>query len=134
MNKIFALAGMAAFAGCCSYSHLSKDMAKVKVDGETPIATYEVVNVSYKLLGFIPLTTGVTWKDGDYNEEVGSMEAFDDQLSLDDNLASVRHACRTLGVGIDHVRSVTAQVDDYYVWSWMFVRKRIAKTSCVIVK
>jgi len=132
MNKFSAVLALAALSGCCSYSQLQRDVGHVKVDGERPIATYEVVNVSHKLFGVIPLTTGITWKAGDYNEDVGSMNLFRDRCTLDDNLASVRHACHV--VGSDKIRNLTGRVDDFYAWSLLFVKKRVIKTSCVICR
>lgn len=119
-------------AGCCSYSELTRDVGAAKVDGRTPIAAYEVVNVTYKIVGLIPFSTGITWKDGAYDENYGSMAFFDDQASLDDNMKSVRHACKL--VGSDEIRGVTGRIDTYWAWSCLLVRKQVYKTSCVIVK
>jgi len=133
MNRIFySIALMAALTGCCSYSQLCRDVGKVRADGKTPIATYEVVNASYKLLGLVPFTTGTTWKEGPYDDSVGGMAFFCTECSLDDNLESVKHACKV--VGSENYCDVTAQVEDYWAWSCLLFRKRIVVTSCVIVK
>lgn len=132
MKRFFACAALVALTGCCSYSHLGFNPSKTPVDGRTPLATYEVINVSYKLFGVLPLSTGLTWKQGPYSPEVGSAEAFADDCTLDDNLASVRHACSV--VGSDHIANVTGRVDDYWAWSFCTIRKRVIKTSCLIVK
>jgi len=129
----FVVALTAAFlSGCCSYSELKRDVGSAKVEGRTPIASYEVVNITYKLLGLIPLTTGETWKEGPYNDDVGSMSFFCDQASLDDNMASVRHACQI--VGSDEIVGVTGRIDTYWAWSCLLCMKQVYKTSCVIVK
>lgn len=122
---------MIAVAGCCSYSELKTDCGTVKVDGEPILATYEVVNPSYKLLSVIPITCGKTWKSGPYEQDVGSVRLFGGECSLDDNLASVRHACRT--VGGDRIAHVIGRDDVYYAWSLFFVKKEVVKTSCVIL-
>lgn len=132
MNKFFAVAVAAMLAGCCSYSELKRDVGGMKVDGRTPVASYEVVNVTYKILGLVPFTTGVTWKEGPYDDSVGSMALFCDEASLDDNMASVRHACKI--VGSDEICDVTGRVDTYWAWSCLLFRKQVFKTSCVIVK
>jgi len=132
MHKILAISMVMAVTGCCSYSQLDRNMGAVKVDGEQPVATYEVVNVSYKLLGFVPLTTGVTWKQGPYAEDVGSMAVFCDECSLDDCMESVRHACKTMGS--DRIVDLTGRVDDSWAWSLFTVKKRVVKASCVVLK
>ncbi len=132
MKKLFAVVLASVLCGCCSYSELKRDMGSVKVDGRTPVASYEVANVSYSLLGLVPLSTGLTWKDGPYSDDVGSMAWFEDACSLDDNLASVRHACKV--VRADDLVNVTGRVDDYWAWSCFFVKKRVVKTSCLIAK
>jgi len=132
MKKLAFSLALVALAGCCSYSQLRKDTGDILVNGVKPVATYEVVNVSYRLLGLIPFETGTTWKDGPYSPDCGSMTFFDDQCSLDDNLASVRHACKT--VGATKIRNVTGRVDEAAAWSLFILKKRIVKTSCVLTK
>lgn len=131
MNKLFVTALLFVAAGCCSYSELKTDCGGIKVDGEKALATYEVVNVSYKLLGLVPLTTGITWKSGPYRDGVGSAAVFMDKCSLDDNLASVRHACETVGGG--KIANVVGRDDVYNAWSLFLIRKEVLKTSCVIL-
>lgn len=130
MNKIFGGIVLVALTGCCSYSQLKTDVGQVQVDGRKPAAVYEVVNVSYKLLGLVPLTTGVTWKKGPYSDDVGSVLPFEDQCSLDDNLDSVRHACEI--VGAEMPSDITGRVDEYFAWSLFLIQKRVVKTSCVL--
>jgi len=132
MKNAFGVIALMALTGCCSYSQLLRDTGKVAVDGTTPVATYEVVNVSYKLLGLVPLTTGTTWKEGPYSKDVGSVALFEDQCNLDDNLASVRHACQI--VGANDLHNLTGRVDDAWAWSLFLIKKRVVKTSCVITR
>jgi len=132
MKRLVFSVALAALAGCSSYSQLRRDNGSVLSDGTAPVATYEVCNVAYSLLGLVPLTTGLTWKNGPYSPDNGSMTFFDDQCSLDDNLASVRHACKT--VGASKVCNVTGRVDEAMGWSLFIVKKRIVKTSCVLTK
>jgi len=132
MNRFLVIACLLATCGCASYSSLKTDVGSVRVDGRTPAAVYEVVNVSYAILGIIPLTTGVTWQEGPYVDGDWHMTFFRDRCTLDENLASVRHACKI--VGSDDVRNISSQVDTCWFWSLLTVRKRIATTSCVIMK
>lgn len=121
-----------AAAGCCSYSELKTDCGDVKVDGERVLATYEVVNPSYRLLGVVPLTCGATWKSGAYYENAGSVDIFSGECSLDDNLESVRHACGTVGGG--RIAHIVGRDDIYWAWSLGLVKKEVVKTSCVILR
>ncbi|MGN0833687.1 MAG: hypothetical protein ACI4RD_08600 [Kiritimatiellia bacterium] len=132
MNKLISTVALAFLTGCCAYSQLGRDVGGVRVDGLEPVATYEVVNVAYRLLGLLPLTAGETWKEGPYSDNVGSMRLFGSTCDLDDNLRSVAHACEI--VGGDDIIDVTGRVDEYSGWSWLLIKKRIVKTSCVIVK
>jgi len=133
MKRISAFVALLSLSGCMSMCQLNRDVDAVKVEGETPLATYEVVNCSYRLFSCIPLTTGLTWKEGPYDPDHADTFAwFDNICSLDDNIASVRHACKV--VGSDKVRNVTARYDKSLWWSFFIVEKRIVKTACVIVK
>lgn len=124
MNKIFSLGALVlVLSGCRSYSELCD---------QGSVASYEVVNNSYRLLGVVPLMTGETWKTGPYTDGLGGLKFFEGECSLDDNLASVRHACEV--VGSDKVRGLASRADTYSAWSFFLIQKRVLKTSCEIVK
>lgn len=132
MNRIFiAIVLLLAAAGCMSYSELKTDVGNVKVNGKNVAASYAVVNVSYKLLGCIPLTNGDTWKTGSYGPWVGGMDVFSGECSLDDNLASVRHAREMVGGG--EIANLVSRDDVYHAWSLFLVEKEVLKTSCIIL-
>lgn len=134
MKRLFAVALCAlSFAGCCSYSQLARDTdQKQTVDGRKPVATFLVGNVGYSLLGLIPLTSGVTWQEGAYSENAGGVTLFEDRCTLDENLRSVNHACRT--VGSDNIANLVTTIDDARAWSFFLVKRRLIKTSCVILE
>lgn len=134
MKKLFAISLSAlSLAGCCSYSQLARDTDQVHtIDGRKPVATYLVGNVGYSLLGLIPLSSGVTWQDGAYTENAGGVTWFEDRCTLDENLRSVNHACRT--VGSDNIANLVTTVDDSRAWSLFLVKRRLLKTSCVILE
>jgi len=132
MKRILLPLVFAALAGCCSYSRLDRAVSGVKSDSGTPVASYSVVNISYKLLGIVPLTTGTTWKEGVYSDDIGGLAIFSDTCNLDDNLASVRHACKVAGAR--DVSNLVGRYDTYWAWSLCLVKKSVVKTSCLLVK
>lgn len=131
-TKLFAiLLAPFLFAGCASMSTLSdyKTPSGVRVENNVkPLASYYVCNHSYKLFGFIPLSTGVTWQGGpvkDFNTVY-----FDDRCTVDENLASVKAAAAQCGT--DRVCNLITTVDTSWAWSLFLVKHTEIKTSCVI--
>ena len=119
-------------AGCASMSTLSdyKVPSGVRIeDNVKPLASYSVVNHSYKLFGCVPLSTGVPWKGGkDYNGF--NTKFFADHCTVDENLASVKAAAEKCGT--DRVASLITTVDTSWAWSLFIVKHTEVKTSCVI--
>ncbi len=132
-NMIILSIGAVLLAGCSSYSELSRGVpAYAHVDdGIKPIASYIVCNNEYKILGCIPLCTGVTWKQGPYDKrEEFNAKWFATGCTLDDNLASVKAAlaeCKT-----DRLCNLVTIEDSSWMWSLFIVRYRTLKTSCLI--
>ena len=137
MKKILfpAVLSAALLTGCSSVSVLSRNApanASVVPDGK-PVAAYEVHNTSYRLLGFIPLGSGVTWKEGPYDERRRvNWTAFSDHCTLDENLASVKAAARE--VGTDRVGSLESVIDESSAWSCFLVTCRSIKTTCLFLE
>ncbi len=134
MKNILILAlGAMAFAGCSSYSELSRDVppyARID-DGVKPIASYVVCNGDYKLLGFVPLCSGVTWKSGPYaDRDEFNARWFTDNCTLDENLASVKAALRECKT--DRMCNLVTTEDSSWVWSLFLVRSHVLKTTCLI--
>ncbi len=134
MKKIMILSiGAVLLAGCSSYSELSRGVpAYARVDdGIKPIASYVVCNNEYKLLGCVPLCSGVTWQHGAYDDRSEfNARWFSDRCSLDENLASVKAAlkeCKT-----DRVCNLVTTEDTSWKWSLFLVRQRVLKTTCLI--
>ncbi|MBR4251022.1 MAG: hypothetical protein IKQ15_01825 [Kiritimatiellae bacterium] len=119
-------------AGCASMSTLSENKAASGVrveDNAKALASYYVVNHSYKLFGCVPLSTGVTWKGGDdYNGF--NTEYFSDRCTVDENLASVKAAAKACKS--DRIASLITTVDTSWAWSLFLVKHTEIKTSCVI--
>ncbi len=123
-----------AFAGCSSYSEIARWKSNVPInDGEVPVATFLTQNFSYQLLGCIPLCTGRPWTQG--NEEVVddfNVRPFADEATLDNNLASLRHALDVVGSHrITQLRSIE---DDNAMWSLMLINRHEIRTQCIILK
>jgi len=118
-------------AGCSSYSTLSdyRTPSPVRVDENLrPVASYVVCNHSYKLLGFIPLSSGVPWKGGEYRES--NAELFSDHCTIDENLASVKAAAKQCGT--DRVAGLITTEDSSWLWSLFLVKHSEIKTACLL--
>ena len=124
----------AALAGCCSYT----DIGRVKEplltdDGETPLATVTVFNISYSLFGLLPIESGTTWKDGPYDQrDSWNATWFEDRCTLDENLASVKAAMKE--IGSNRVLNLTTESDSWRFWSLYIIKRKIMKSACTILK
>ena len=131
-TKLFALlVAPLLLSGCASMSTLSdyKTPAGVRVeDNAKPLASYYVCNHSYKLFGCVPLTTGVPWQGGEYED--GKVEFFADHCTIDENLASVKAAAKKCGT--DRICSLITTEDTSWAWSLFLVKHTELKTTCVL--
>ena len=123
-----------AFAGCSSYSEIARWKSDTTVnDGEVPVATFLTQNFSYQLLGCIPLCTGRPWTQG--TEEVVddfNVKPFADEATLDNNLASLRHALDV--VGSHRITQLRSLEDDCAMWSLLLINRHEVRTQCIILK
>lgn len=120
-------------AGCSSVTEIGYLPKGCRtMDGETQLATVSVRNISYSLFGVFPIECGTTWKSGPYAERKKcNMSWFSDKCTVDENLASIKAA---LGeVGSDRVENLVTDVDSWGFWSLYLVRRKIIKTSCVVL-
>lgn len=132
-KTFFASLAALALAGCASYSELSRDVpAYARIDGGVkPIASYVVINNSYKLLGLLPLTTGNVWQGGAYDKrDEWNTTFFEDNCTLDANLASVKAALRECNT--DRVCNIVNTLEEDSAWSCFLVNRRTLKTTCLI--
>ena len=137
MKRIIALAVLAAaFAGCSSYTdigRLSPNSGVKTDDGKRPIATIDVLNVSYSLLGLLPIESGETWKSGPYaNRPSRNATWFEDRCTVDENLASVRAALRE--IGSTDVANVVTECESWRFWSLFIIKRTVLKTTCTVLK
>ena len=136
MKKLILPILAAVVAGCSSYTDIGRPNPNAHVlsdDSRKPIATIDVLNVSYSLLGLLPIESGETWKDGPYaNRPSRNATWFCDRCTVDENLASVRAALRELGS--TDVANVYTEEESWRAWSLFLVKRTVLKTSCTVFK
>ena len=123
-----------AFAGCSSYSEIARWKSNVPInDGEVPVATFLTQNFSYQLFWCIPLCTGRPWTQGaeDVVDEF-NVKPFADEATLDNNLASLRHALDV--VGSHRITQLRSLEDDCAMWSLLLINRHEVRTQCIILK
>jgi len=124
------------FTGCCSYVNLDKDVPEgARVEGEKPVASFYVQNTSYQILGFIPWCTGVNWTENDIPLKDANwwrIYFFCDEVSLDNNIRTLKRACKE--IGSNRVASLSHSINEDNLWSFLIVNRKTVKTSCFILK
>ena len=135
MKKIALVSLFATlFAGCCSVTdigHLKPTAAAD--DGEKAIATVTVYNIGYSLFGVLPIESGTTWKEGPYKDRSSwNWTFFKDRCTLDENLASIRAACKE--VGSSRIENLVTDTDSWRFWSLFIIKRKVMKSSCTILK
>ena len=136
MKKFAALSIAAlAFAGCSSYSEIARWKSTIPVnDGEVPVASFLTQNFSYQLLWCVPLCSGLPWTEGageDWIEDRYNVSLFSDEATIDNNLATLKHALDLAGSHrISQLKSVE---DDSCAWSLFLVNRHEVRTSCLIL-
>ena len=137
MKKTLILPILAAvLAGCSSYTDIGRPNPNAHVlsdDSRKPIATIDVLNVSYSLLGLLPIESGETWKEGPYAKRPSRNATwFCNRCTIDENLASVRAALRELGS--TDVANVVTEEESWRAWSLFLIKRTVLKTSCTVFK
>ena len=124
----------ALFAGCSSYTDIGHLRPGATADdGEKAVATVTVFNISYSLFGLLPIESGTAWKDGPYKDRDGWNAAwFTDRCTLDENLASIRAACKE--VGSDRIENLVTDSDSWSFWSLFIIKRKVMKSSCTILR
>ena len=133
-NLAFVSLVATLFAGCCSYTDIGylKPGATAD-DGEKAVATVTVFNISYSLFGLLPIESGTTWKEGPYKDrENWNWTFFEDRCTLDENLASVRAACKE--VGSSRIENLVTDSDSWRFWSLFIIKRKVMKSSCTVLK
>jgi len=127
---------LACLTGCCSYVNLDKGIPEgARVEGEKPIATFYVQNTSYQILGFIPWCTGVNWTEDSVAFEDANwwrINFFCDKVSLDNNILTLKRACRE--VGSNRIAGLTNSINEDNFWSFLLMNRKTLKTSCFILE
>jgi len=137
MKKAFPFVMLAAaLSGCCSYVNLDRDVPKdAAVEGGKPIATFYVQNTSYQILGFIPWCSGDNWVDANVPLEDANdwnLSLFCDNVSLDNNILTLKRACKE--VGSNRISSLSHIIAEDNIWSFLIVNRKTLKTSCFILE
>ena len=135
MKKLAVVSLVATlFAGCCSYTDIGHlRLGATADDGEKAVATVTVFNISYSLFGILPIESGTTWKEGPYKDrESWNWTFFEDRCTLDENLASVRAACKE--VGSSRIENLVTDSDSWRFWSLFIIKRKVMKSSCTILK
>lgn len=134
--KKLALVSLVAtlFAGCCSYTDIGHLKSGATADdGEKAVATVTVFNVSYSIFGILPFESGTTWKEGPYKDRASwNWTFFEDRCTLDENLASIRAACKE--VGSNRIENLVTDSDSWRFWSLFIIKRKVMKSSCTILK
>ncbi|MBR6373543.1 MAG: hypothetical protein IKS20_10205 [Victivallales bacterium] len=118
--------------GCSSYSEIARWNSPVAINnGEVPLATFATQNVSYRLFGLIPISTGLPWTSGDGDVMYDfNVRMFADEATQENNFVSLKHALDILG---SH-RIAQLQVSEVEDWSLILVSCHIVNTKCFILK
>jgi len=142
MNRIMyfavSLTLAALLTGCCSWCQVDREIpAGAVVEGEKPIATFYVQNTSYQILGFIPWTTGVNWTEDDKDRTLKNVNSprfhfFYDGVSIDNNIRTLKRACKE--VGSNRIAALTHTVNEDNLWSIFLINRKTLKTSCFILE
>jgi len=123
-------------AGCCSYVNIDRNVPEgAVVEGGKPLASFYVQNTSYQILGIIPWCSGENWiGDGVPLEEANDWRIswFCDHVSLDKNILTLKRACKE--VGSNRIASLSHNINEDNLWSFLLFNRKTVKTSCFIMK
>ena len=134
MKKIAFVSLVATlFTGCCSYTDIGNLRPGATADdGEKAVATVTVFNISYSIFGVLPFESGTTWKEGPYKDrDSWNWTFFTDRCTLDENLASVRAACKE--VGSNKIMNLVTDTDSWSFWSLFIIRRKVMKSTCTVI-
>jgi len=136
LTASLVLVASSLLTGCCSYVNVDKDIpAGARVEGEKPIASFYVQNTSYQILGFIPWCSGVNWTEDDIALEDANywrINFFCDNVSLDNNILTLKRACKE--IGSNRIASMSHIINEDNIWSFLIVNRKTLKTSCFILE
>lgn len=137
MKNIMLIALCASLvSGCCSYVNVDRDVPQgAIVEGGKPIASFYVQNTSYQLFGVIPWCSGDNWIEDDIPLEDANdwrISFFCDNVSLDNNIRTLKRACKE--VGSNRVAALSHIINEDNVWSFLLVNRKTLKTSGFIME
>ena len=130
MTFIFAMVAL-LFVGCSSYSEIARWNSTATINnGEVPLATFTTQNLSYRLFGLIPISTGLPWTSGDEDVMYDfNVRMFADEATMENNFVSLKYALDRVG---SH-RITQLQVSEKDDWSMIIMKCHIVNTKCIIL-
>ncbi len=127
MRKAVMLIIAVALAAGCTTVQYTTVYNGVKVDnGRTPLATVEIENSGWLLLGFIPLASGNPDKPGKC-----SCKLFQNTVKLENNFKVLERTVRESGA--DSVANLTSHWTDESAFV-ILLKRRAYHTSAVLLK
>ena len=137
MKKVIGFAALAlVFAGCSSITDVARvDSKAVRTDdGAQPIAEVAIHNVSYRLFGLIPISSGEVWKGQcKYAERDGRNTVwFEDKCTPGENLAALKAVLKE--VGSNKVQNLVERTQTCSGWSLGICRQTKETTTCTVLK
>ena len=127
MKKALLFAFAAIVAAGCTTVQYTDVYNGVKADyGRTPIATVEIENSGWFLLGFIPIASGNPKKPG-----ACSCKLFRNTVRLENNCAVLERTAKKAGA--DSVVNITSHWTDESVFV-ILLKRRACHTSAVLLK
>jgi len=135
-KTLFVSVFAVALAGCCSYVNIDRNIPKdASVEGGKPLASFYVQNTSYQILGCIPWCSGSNWVENDIPWEDANdwrINWFTDSVSLDNNIRTLKRACKE--VGSNRIAGLSHIMNEDNLWSFLLVNRKTLKTSCFILE
>lgn len=131
-----SLCAALVLSGCCSYRETTRtDYGGIRYEnGERPIGTIYVENVSYQLFGFIPFQSGSFSTDYESYPSGGiggPSKWFTDQATLENNVAAINGELQRIGAS--RVRNLVSQEYESSAWSLFLFNRKTVRTSCTVL-
>jgi len=122
---LFAFAAVIA-AGCTTVQYTNEYNGIKADDGRTPIATVEIENSGWFLLGFIPIASGNPDQPGKC-----SCKLFENTVKLENNCSVLERT--VMSSGADSVVNITSHWTDESAFV-ILLKRRACHTSAVLLK
>ena len=137
MKEVICSVALAlVFAGCSSITDINRiDSRDVRTDdGAQPVAEVAIHNVSYRLFGLIPISSGEVWKGRCRyaNRDGRNTVWFEDKCTPEENLAALKAVLKE--VGSNKVQNLVERTQTWSGWSLGIIRQTKETTTCTVLK